>query len=94
LTGCATNKLQTFVGGSCKAFPRPDYQVKGRTKYDQTWVDKVTEAGVAGCQWERPKPRPASWDATVVVPSTITTPEVVTVKKPGFISRTINRFRQ
>lgn len=94
LSGCAgPSKLQTFAGGSCQAFPRPDYQIKGKTKFDQTWADKVTEAGVAGCQWPRPKARPVAWDTTVIVPATFTAPAVVTVKKkPGFFRRTLDRF--
>jgi hypothetical protein len=39
-------------------FERPDYAVLGQTRYDQNWIDSNTEAGVAACGWQRPKPRP------------------------------------
>ena len=76
LTGCATNKpLTTFggeaegVGGACDVFPRPKYQVLGRTPYDQEFADKTTEAGVAGCKWQRPAARPPELDKAPVVAS-------------------------
>jgi len=67
--------------------PQAEYQIKGKTRYDQTWIDKTIESEVAGCQWDRPKARPASWDATVVVPPTAVTPAVVTVKGPSWLSK-------
>jgi hypothetical protein len=39
-------------------FERPDYVVLGQTRYDQNWIDSNTEAGVAACGWQRPRPRP------------------------------------
>jgi hypothetical protein len=39
-------------------FERPEYAVLGQTRYDQNWIDSNTEAGVAACGWQRPKPRP------------------------------------
>jgi hypothetical protein len=39
-------------------FERPEYAVQGQTRYDQNWIDSNTEAGVAACGWQRPKPRP------------------------------------
>jgi hypothetical protein len=39
-------------------FERPEYAVLGQTRYDQNWIDSNTEAGVAACEWQRPKPRP------------------------------------
>jgi hypothetical protein len=39
-------------------FERPEYTVVGQTRYDQNWIDSNTEAGVAACGWQRPKPRP------------------------------------
>lgn len=76
LTGCATSKaLTTFggeaegVGGACDAFPRPEYQVLGKTPYDQEFADKTTEAGVAGCKWKRPAARPPELDKAPVVAS-------------------------
>lgn len=68
MTGCANKSgFTTFggqvdgveLGGVCQAFPRPEYQIKGATPYDQEWADKTTEAGVAGCNWQRPEARPA-----------------------------------
>lgn len=59
--GCASNqKFATLQDGACNAFPRPQFQVKGQTSYDQRWADETTEAGVAGCGWHRPQVRPAS----------------------------------
>ncbi|WP_439392553.1 hypothetical protein ACRQ5Q_24320 [Bradyrhizobium sp. PMVTL-01] len=43
----------------CSAFERPLYAVVGKTAYDQLWINRITEAGVAGCGWERPAVRPA-----------------------------------
>ena len=43
-------------------FERPEYAVLGRTGYDQNWIDSNTEAGVAACGWQRPKPRPQGLD--------------------------------
>lgn len=66
LGACAhnPNKAQLrSLDGACNAFPKPVYQVKGKTPYDQQWADEVTEAGVAGCQWKRPAKRPAALDA-------------------------------
>lgn len=64
LTGCASNeRFATLTSGACSAFPRPAYQVRGRTSFDQRWADETTEAGVAGCGWKRPAHRPASMDA-------------------------------
>jgi hypothetical protein len=39
-------------------FERPGYAVLGQTRYDQNWIDSNTEAGVAACGWQRPRPRP------------------------------------
>ena len=90
LTACAANNFASLEGAG-KAFPRAQYQVLGKTKYDQTWIDKTTEAEVVGFGFKRPLRRPASFDAashTVVVtpakPATITqaaVPPVVTVVK-------------
>lgn len=71
LTGCVTNDTFATLGssdpasadaGACSAFPRPEYQIRGATPFDQKWADVVTEVGVAGCKWERPMPRPAAMD--------------------------------
>lgn len=36
--------------------------VLGKTDYDQDWIDGNIEAGVGGCRWARPAPRPAELD--------------------------------
>lgn len=60
LAACAGNqKFATLSDGACSAFPRPQYQIRGVTRYDQKWADETTEAGVAGCNWHRPQLRPA-----------------------------------
>jgi hypothetical protein len=92
--GCASNHdLATLSDGACKAFPRPVYQIKGKTSYDQKWADQVTEAGVAGCHWQRPDRRPASLDpmpvkAPVAAPAVAPAP----AKKPGLLQRLRSRF--
>lgn len=68
LAGCVGNgTFQTFGGpgasaaegpGVCSAFERPQYAIAGSTAYDQLWANRITEAGVAGCGWERPAQRP------------------------------------
>lgn len=64
LAGCASNQtFATLTQGACEAFPRPTYQVMGKTHYDQEWIDVTVEAGVAGCKWMRPEARPAAFDA-------------------------------
>ncbi|MGZ5988118.1 MAG: hypothetical protein ACXWLZ_03600 [Rhizomicrobium sp.] len=85
MTGCATDGVGfgTFtgkLGGVCDAFERPAYQVLGKTPYDQEWVDKTTEAGVAGCKWQRPEARPAALDApAAVAPAKPAPPKKLTV---------------
>jgi hypothetical protein len=85
--GCASNdKFASLTGpdGACSAFQAPTYVVKGKSRYDQQWVDTQTEAGVAGCGWERPKPRPPSLDAKPVfkkVPPPNPTPNAAVKKR-------------
>lgn len=68
LAGCASKEtFGTYTGGACDGFPRPEYQIKGATVYDQKWSDKVIEAGVQGCKWNRPEARPSSLDAKPMV---------------------------
>lgn len=90
LAGCVTNGTFATLGssdpsapdaGACSAFPRPQYQIRGATPYDQQWADTTTEAGVAGCKWERPQPRPAALDAA---PTVAPKPAV---KKKRFLDR-------
>ena len=58
VTACGTLRPASVGGGECRVFERPEYAVLGRTRYDQNWIDSNTEAGVAACGWQRPKPRP------------------------------------
>lgn len=51
----------------CDAFPRPEFQIRGASSYDQDWADRTTEAGVAGCKWQRPVVRPPQLDAAVAI---------------------------
>jgi hypothetical protein len=46
----------------CRDFEPPEYAVLGQTRHDQNWIDSNTEAGVAACGWQRPKPRPQGLD--------------------------------
>ena len=63
LGSCAKGEFAT-ISGAGAAFPQAQYQVLGRTKYDQTWIDRTTEAEVAGFGFKRPLRRPASLDAS------------------------------
>src|SRR5262245_62081310 len=56
-------------GGACDAFERPSYQIRGATPYDQDWADRITEAGVAGCDWQRPSLRPSLLDLPPIPPA-------------------------
>jgi hypothetical protein len=58
VAGCGTLRPASVGGGECRVFERPEYAVLGQTRYDQSWIDSNTEAGVAACGWQRPKPRP------------------------------------
>lgn len=99
LTACAANHdLATLSDGACKAFPSPQYQIKGKTAYDQKWADETTEAGVAGCHWQRPAKRPAALDpmpvkAHVVKSEPWPEPQAAP-KKPSLIQRLRSRFHK
>jgi hypothetical protein len=62
-------------------FERPEYAVHGQTRYDQNWIDSNTEAGVAACGWQRPKPRPHELGrplaAKRLVPATRKRPDLI-----------------
>jgi hypothetical protein len=58
VTACGTLRPASVGGGECRVFEHPEYAVLGQTRYDQSWIDSNTEAGVAACGWQRPKPRP------------------------------------
>jgi hypothetical protein len=91
LLGCATGNNFANVKEVGSSFPRAQYEVKGKTRYDQIWISETISAEVAGFGFARPQRRPASYDAapashTVVVtpakPATLvkaSTPAVVTV---------------
>lgn len=67
LAGCAGRQLPADVaGGECKTFVRADYEILGKTRWDQAWIDNIIETGVASCGWPRPKVRPTNWDQAVV----------------------------
>lgn len=71
LAGCATPTIGSVTGGECKlpGLHTPIYAVKGKTTYDQEWIDDATEALVRGCKQVRPKARPVSLDAPKGTPS-------------------------
>jgi hypothetical protein len=90
LQGCASNTvIGTLDAGA--ALPRATYQVLGKTRYDQLWIDKTIEGEVAGFGFGRPLRRPAGFDAApashiaIALPATPATfnvpatPAVVTV---------------
>jgi hypothetical protein len=58
VTACGTLRPASVGGGECQVFEQPEYAVLGQSRYDQNWIDSNTEAGVAACGWQRPKPRP------------------------------------
>ena len=105
--GCAPTSTFATLKPAGEAFPRAQYQILGKTRYDQIWVSKTIEAEVVGFGFKRPLKRPASFDAspashTVVVlpkarPTILTpaTPAVVTVvpNKPATTQSLRDRIR-
>lgn len=71
LTACAPRvpTPATVLGGECKLNHTPEYEVLGRTPYDQKWIVRTTESLVVGCHQPRPKKRPASWVVGTVAPA-------------------------
>ncbi len=66
LAGCAGEApVGSVVGGECRLVSTPQYAVKGKTNYDQRWVNVTTESLVRGCGQARPAARPASFDQPV-----------------------------
>ena len=61
--GCAANSQFATFGGAGPSLPRAEYAVKGKTAYDQDWIDRTIEAEVAGFGIARPAARPAGLDA-------------------------------
>ena len=82
LLGCAANNVGSLDAGA--ALPRATYQVLGKTKYDQTWIDKTIEGEVKGFGFKRPLKRPASFDAAPAQHKVIVTPAT----KPILLSPT------
>src|SRR5690349_20819745 len=65
MAGCASSNLPASVkGGECYIFQAPDYAIRGKRQVDQNWIDDNTEAGIAACNWHRPKKRPSTHTAT------------------------------
>lgn len=64
LAGCAggAGSLTGTVVGT-QNLRTPEYEVKGRTAYDQRWINITTEALVDGFGQPRPKARPKEFDA-------------------------------
>jgi hypothetical protein len=60
LAGCVTDGSFATLKGASNSFVAPKYQVLGKTRYDQKWIDQTTEAGIAGFGWKRPAKRPAA----------------------------------
>ncbi len=62
IAGCGHKGLTSIDGGESKVFEAPPYAVRGKTGYDQNWIDSQIEGGVAAFGWPRPKPRPPELD--------------------------------
>jgi hypothetical protein len=105
LAGCATNSPGTLDAGA--ALPRATYQVLGKTRYDQLWIDKTIEGEVAGFGFSRPLRRPAGFDVapashivviTPATPATINVPAqpttVTVVPKPTWRQRIGARYQK
>jgi hypothetical protein len=94
LAGCAGTSLPASVtGGECKVFPRPEYAVRGKTLYDQNWVDDTVESGVGACQWQRPAARPPALDGPEALRPRAA-PAAVPLKKASLMSRTFGHIRK
>jgi hypothetical protein len=63
LGGCLKTLTGSVAGGESQVFERPPYAVRGKTTYDQNWIDSQVEGGVAAFGWDRPAPRPPQLDA-------------------------------
>lgn len=73
LGGCPSATIGSVVGGECRLVRTPVYAVKGKTAYDDEWIQDTEEALVRGCKQARPKARPASLDAPQAKPSAANT---------------------
>jgi hypothetical protein len=66
----------SVTGGESRAIEPPEYEIRGKTTFDQRWIDETIESGVQGLGWDRPKTRPPELDAAP-------TPQAPTVAKPA-----------
>ena len=82
LAACASNNGVKSLDGAKEAFDAPPYAVKGKTSYDQRWIDGQIEAGVAAFGWQRPKPRPVELDAPKVATAPVPLPQPAPKKTP------------
>ena len=48
MAACGTLRPASVVGGECRVFERPDYVVRGQTRYDQNW-NRFQHRGRRGC---------------------------------------------
>lgn len=84
LAGCAgTPRPASVSEGECRVFTPPKYVVLGKTTYDQDYIDGEIEAGVGGCGFARPLPRPPELDAAPRKKHVAPLPK----KKPKLIQR-------
>lgn len=87
LAGCATSSLPASVaGGECKIIPRAEYEVVGKTQYDQDFADATVVAGQS-CGYPLPKPRPPSFDEPSRG-SAVPTAQLPAPRKPSLWQRT------
>lgn len=83
LSACVHDgKFATLSQGACGSLPRAEYQIRGADTYSQRWADKTVEAEVVGCDFKRPKARPA--EKPVV--------KAVIPEKEKFKKRWLSRF--
>ena len=87
---CGHNAEVSVTGGEARAIEPPEYEIKGATDFDQRWIDRTVEAGVAGLGWQRPKERPAAWDAKPA-PRAVAAPPVPAKKKRSLLKRMFKR---
>lgn len=86
LAGCQNKALISSIpGGESKVFEEPPYEVHGKTKYDQNWIDSQIEGGVAAYGWRRPSARPAEIDAPSAQVKHVATADPK--KNPGILKR-------
>jgi hypothetical protein len=85
LAACASNNGVKSLDGAKAAFDPPPYAVKGKTSYDQRWIDGQIEAGVAAFNWPRPQPRPVELDAPKAATKPIAVP--TPARKPSVFKR-------